>query len=148
MQAQGTGHLHAPSIAPCTLGTRRMVLESLVASTTVQGRPRLPKKISSNVGKPVGSGVAGVRSLWRTAGDLPGPEGCFWLNGHVEPELVKARAARGISDLTDPGLCYRSDYPRRGEAGKAWSGSQKQLSKYRLASFLFPQFSLPDRLSA
>lgn len=72
MQAQCTGHLHAPSIAPCSPGTRHMVLESLVASTTVQGRPQPPKQISSNVGKPVGSGVAGVWSLWRTAGDLPG----------------------------------------------------------------------------
>lgn len=72
VQAQCTGHLYAPSIAPCSPGTRHMVLESLVASTTVQGRPRLPKQISSNVGKPVGSGVAGVRSLWRMARDLPG----------------------------------------------------------------------------
>jgi len=75
-------------------------------------------------------------------------DGCFWLNDRFEPELVKAWAARDISDLTDPGLCYRSDYPRRGKAGKAWSGSQKQLSKYRFASFLFPQFGLPDTQQA
>lgn len=66
----------------------------------------------------------------------------------LEPELVKTGAARGISDLTAPGLCYRSDYPRGGEAWKAWSSSQKRLSKYRFASFLFPQFSLPDTVSS
>lgn len=73
-------------------------------------------------------------------------EGCFWLHDRFEPRLIKAGAARGISDLTDPGLWYRSDYPRREEAGKAWSGSQKQLSKYRFVSLLFPQFGLPETL--
>lgn len=112
------------------------------------GMARQPTQIFSNVGKSVGSGAAGVWSLWRMAGDLSAwhSEGCFRLNDCFEPELVEAGAAKGVSDLTDPGLCYRSDYPRGGEAGKAWSGSQKQLSKYRFASFLFPQFGLPDTL--
>lgn len=42
-----------------------MVLDSLGAPATVQGWPWQPGHISSHVGKPVGSGVAGVRSLRR-----------------------------------------------------------------------------------
>lgn len=65
MQATCAGHLLSASISPRTPGLRHMVLDSLGAPATVQGWPWQPGHISSHAGKPVGSGVAGVQSLWR-----------------------------------------------------------------------------------
>lgn len=45
-------------------------------------------------------------------------EGCFRLTDPFEPELVKAGAVRGISGLTAPGLCCRSDNPRGVRRGR------------------------------
>lgn len=66
----------------------------------------------------LGGGLC-VWSLW----EWPGIYLALWgllqakRQDPFELELVKGAAAGGISGLTAPGLCHRSDYLRRGVVG-------------------------------
>lgn len=95
---------------------------TLAAQTDLQRRWVLGDQRARAAGVGRGSGW----SLWRMAGDLPGA-------------LRAASGSSGRQQQQEAFLWPPVRLPQTGSKGEGWRGSQKQLNKYRFASFLSAQ---------